>query len=225
MSTIIKSGTTKQLPSGAAIRTSALQLTDFSGRAEQYVQSVQNRAAQIVQEAHRKSEQICKQAEENGRQAAMQAAQQVLDQKVARQMETLLPALRKAIVDIEDAKQEWLRFWERSAVKLATAIAARVIRREVRHDPSISMELIREALQLASGAGEIKLHLHPSDHQSLAGNVEPLAQEFAKLAPSDVIADEEVSVGGCRLTTQFGEIDQQIEAQLARIEEELAGDE
>ena len=36
-----------------------------------------------------------------------------------------------------------------------------------------------------------------------------------------VIADETVSRGGCRVHTEFGVIDQQIESQLMRIETEL----
>ena len=35
------------------------------------------------------------------------------------------------------------------------------------------------------------------------------------------MADPEIARGGCRVETRFGTIDQQFEAQLARIEEEL----
>jgi len=35
------------------------------------------------------------------------------------------------------------------------------------------------------------------------------------------VADPDITPGGCRVDTQFGSIDQQLETQLARIEEEL----
>jgi flagellar assembly protein FliH len=41
------------------------------------------------------------------------------------------------------------------------------------------------------------------------------------LAPAEMIADPEISPGGCRIETLHGAIDQQFESQLARIEEEL----
>jgi flagellar assembly protein FliH len=41
------------------------------------------------------------------------------------------------------------------------------------------------------------------------------------LAPSQIEADETISAGGCRVETRFGEVDQQIESQLRRIEEDL----
>ena len=55
----------------------------------------------------------------------------------------------------------------------------------------------------------------------MAGNVQMLVQEMSGLAAADMVADEGVSRGGCRVETRFGAIDQQFEAQLARIEEEL----
>ncbi len=48
-----------------------------------------------------------------------------------------------------------------------------------------------------------------------------LLAEFSALGPTEIIADAQISRGGCRVDTRFGVIDQQFEAQLARIEEEL----
>ena len=48
-----------------------------------------------------------------------------------------------------------------------------------------------------------------------------LVQEMSGLGAVEMIADAGVSRGGCRVETRFGAIDQQFEAQLARIEEEL----
>jgi flagellar assembly protein FliH len=36
-----------------------------------------------------------------------------------------------------------------------------------------------------------------------------------------IVADESITAGGCRVDTEFGSLDQQLEAQLARITEEL----
>ena len=84
------------------------------------------------------------------------------------------------------------------------------------------MTLIREALELAAGSAQVRLHLHPEDHKALGGQVQLLVQEMSGLGEAEVIADAGVSRGGCRVETRFGTIDQQFEAQLARIEEELS---
>jgi flagellar biosynthesis/type III secretory pathway protein FliH len=52
--------------------------------------------------------------------------------------------------------------------------------------------------------------------------VEAIARELAPLAETELIADPQITAGGCRVETRFGVIDQQFESQLARIEEELA---
>jgi flagellar assembly protein FliH len=223
MATVIKSNSLHEPPSGKALRTIAFRFDDIADEANEYLDTVREEAAKIIQQAHQKAERIRQEATASGRQAAMDAAHQVLDEKVARQMDTLLPALETAIRGIEDARHEWLAHWERSVVSLAAAIASRVIRRELTAAPEIAIELIRDALSLAAGADELTLHLNPIDHANLGPQVERLAAATAQLAPTDIVADESVDLGGCRVVTSFGEVDQRIEAQLKRIVEELTG--
>jgi flagellar assembly protein FliH len=75
---------------------------------------------------------------------------------------------------------------------------------------------------LATGAAEINVHINPSDYEHLGPQVENITAVLAQLTPSAIVADPTVSPGGCRITTRYGEIDQRIESQLKRIEEELA---
>jgi flagellar assembly protein FliH len=118
-------------------------------------------------------------------------------------------------------KGELQSHWEQSAVKVATRIAERIIRREVVSNPQITLDNIAEALRLATGTAEVTVHIHPMDHENLGSQVTRLAETLCQLAPSSVVADADVSPGGCRVVTRFGEIDQRIESQLRRIEEEL----
>ena len=134
---------------------------------------------------------------------------------VQKQLATVLPALRQAIEDIHHAKQAWLSHWEASGVHVAAAIAKRLVRRELTRQPEVPMTLVREALELAAGSSQIRLHLHPDDHKALGGQVQMLVQEMSGLGDAEMIADAGVSRGGCRVETRFGTIDQQFEAQLA----------
>ena len=122
---------------------------------------------------------------------------------------------------IHQSKDAWLKNWETKVVQLAIGIAERVVRRELQHSPEITLDLVREAVELASGTAQIQVHLNPVDHKTLGQHAEQIVNQLRELGPAEVVADEKVSVGGCLVTTQFGEIDQQIESQLARIEEEL----
>lgn len=179
-------------------------------------------AAEILARAERDAAAIRNAAEDQGRAAAIEAAEQILHEKVTRQLTTLVPALHDAVQRVQAAKADWLAHWEKTAIHVAAAIAGRVVRRELKQTPEITLTLVREALELAAGSGEIQLRMHPADFETLGPQAQRLASELARLGKAQVVSDPAISPGGCRIDTRFGSIDQQLEAQLARIEEELA---
>jgi flagellar assembly protein FliH len=220
MATIIKTESLT-IPSGTPLRHVAYDLSDFSGQADSYLNQVRAEAAKIVMQAKQESERVRSQAEQAGRKAAEAAIEKILDEKVAKQMQTLTPALQEAVSQIVDSQADWQRHWEKSIIALACSLAKRIVRRELKHDPTISVEWIREALELASGAGEITVRLNPNDFETLRTQTEQLAAVFSPAAKARVVADQAITVGGCRVETQFGSIDQQLETQLSRVAEEL----
>ena len=195
----------------------AFNFDDMAGQAKKHLDQVRAEAAKIVAKAQQEAAAIRQRAQAEGRQAAMNE----VDQMIQKQLATVIPALRQAILDIHQAKQAWLTQWEASGIHLAAEIAKRLIRGELTRQPQIPLTLIREALQLAAGGGEVRLVLNPADHQALAGQVKLLVDEMAGLGDTQIVADAAVSPGGCRVETRFGAIDQTFEAQLARVEEEL----
>jgi flagellar assembly protein FliH len=221
MATIIKTHEA-QRQSGSARRAVAYDLTDMAAQADSYLGTVRGQAAQIVEQAKREADAIRQQAEAAGKRAAEQAIERILDEKVAQQMKTLTPALQAAVRQVEDARQAWLRHWEACAVELAVKIAGRLVRGELQRKPEISAAWIRESLQLAAGSGEVTIRLNPADQETLAKQAQQLAAVFAPLARLTVVADESITLGGCKLITEFGSIDQQLETQLERVKQELA---
>jgi flagellar assembly protein FliH len=221
MATIIRKDSGRQLFSGVVPGTVAFSFVDMRGQADDYLQAVQEEAAKIVQQAHQQAEQIRRRAEAAGRQAAVAAAERDLDEKVAHRMGTVLPALQQLVQQINDARGEMQNHWERSAIRVATAIAERIIRRQIERQPQITLDLIAETLRLATGSAKITLRLNPTDYENMGSQAALLTEGLCQLSPSAVVADPAISAGGCRVDTEFGEIDQQIETQLRRIEQEL----
>lgn len=204
------------------VRGVAFDFEDVNQRAGTYLDQVRAEAAKIVRQAQDEAAGIRQTAEKEGRQAGLAAVEKIAADKLGQQMTTLLPALREAVAEIQRARIAFLAQWEKSAIHLAAAIAARVVRREVKQQPEITLALVREALQLASGSPEIRILMHPQDHEALAPQVKRLVAELDGLGTVKTIADPHVTSGGCRVETRFGAIDQQFDAQIARIEEELA---
>lgn len=221
MATIIRKDSVHEAPSGRATQAVSFSFADMRGQADDYLGTVRTEAAKIVQQAHQQAEQVRRQAEIAGRKAAEAAVERILEDKVAKRMQTLLPALEQVVREINDLKGTLLVEWEQSALRVSTAIAARVIGREVTLDPSISLETIREALRLAAGATEIKLYVSPVDYTNLGSQLQNVAASLAKLSPNEILADATIAPGGARVETKHGVVDLQIESQLKRIEAEL----
>ncbi|HEX4144392.1 MAG TPA: FliH/SctL family protein [Pirellulales bacterium] len=217
MSSVIKTFSAQRLRDGGTFN-----LEDLTARASTYLTDVRAQAASLLVKAGREAVEIRQRAEQDGRQAAQRAAEAQIDERIGKQMTSLLPALTEAVEGIVQARQTWLAHSETAMLKVATAIASRIARREVARQPDITLALIREALEMAAGSTQIQLRLNPTDHAALGGQVQTLVAELARVGGAEVIADETISPGGCRVDTRSGSIDQQFEAQLARIEEELS---
>ncbi len=222
MATIIRKDRLHETNSGNPVEAVAFSFADMRGQASDYLTTVREEAAKIIQQAHQQAEQLRRHAEVAGRQAAERAIEQVLEDKVAERLKTVVPALQQIVHELEQTKGELVAQWERSAIQVATAIAGRIVRREIEREPQITLDSISEALRLAIGATEITLHVNPKDLEDLAVQIGRLAETLCQLAPSQIVADERITQGGCRIITKRGEIDQQIETQLKRIEEDLA---
>jgi flagellar assembly protein FliH len=221
MATIIRKDSVSAATVTQAGQPVAFSFADMRGEARDYVETVRREAAKIVQQAHSQAEQIRRQAEAAGRKAAEAAAERALDDKISKRLNTLLPALEQLLKEIDDAKGELVARWERSALQVITAIAERVVRRRLEKEPEIALDVIADALRLAAGSADITLHVNPTDCENLGSAIERLSATLCRLAPSYIVSDPAISAGGCRVVTKFGEIDERIEAQLRRIEQDL----
>lgn len=224
MSSVIKAADSSQIPLGAVYN-----LDDFARHGEALLRTVRERAAaqaaEMLAKAKADAERIRQEAEAAGRKAAKETfnatVAERVKQQVAEQVKSLLPALNAAIESVRHEKHAWMSGWESQVVRLATKIAERVIRRELATSVDIPLALVRESLELAAASPDVRLLLNPDDHAALGGEVDGIVAEYSRLVRATVVADASVSRGGCRVETRHGVIDQRIESQLARIEEEL----
>ncbi|MGD9126220.1 MAG: FliH/SctL family protein [Planctomycetia bacterium] len=219
MSTVIKASNKDSIAKAIAFN-----LPDMAGEADAVLDRIRQEATKIIDAARQEAQQIRIQAEREGHQAAEQRVREQMTQEQAQKLSTLLPALQQTVQELQNAKHAWMSHWEKSALRVATAIAERIIRQEIKEHPDIPLTLIREALGMAIGSDEIRIHLNPADCESLGDQVEMITHEVSGLGPVAVCPNPQITQGGCRVETRFGTIDQQFQSQLDRIEEELTGD-
>jgi flagellar assembly protein FliH len=141
----------------------------------------------------------------------------------AAQQETagLAKKLAATLDDLMRVRNEMIRHTEKQMVQLALAVARRVVHREVSVDPQVLITMMRVALERVSDAARVTVRLNPADHQSV---VAALAGE----ATNDQVtlaADGRVPRGGCKVESEYGDIDAGVDAQIQEIARALLGGE
>lgn len=152
---------------------------------------------------------------ERGRQEGLQtereahaAAQKSAEQRQLRQSAELIEAFAQE-------RDRYLNAVEQEVVKLALAVAARILRREAQMDPLLLTGAVRVALGQLSGSTEVRL-------QVPAGDI-GLWSEAISLIPNlafkpTVIATDGMRLGDCIVETSMGSVDLGVRSQLGEIE-------
>jgi len=112
-------------------------------------------------------------------------------------------------------QERYLHLIEHEVVQLALAVAARILRREVRMDPLLLTSAVRVALGQLSESTRVVLQVPEAD-LSLWTEAMRLVPNLA-LRPV-VLAGEGMKLGECLIQTEMGSVDLGLKAQLAEIE-------
>lgn len=221
MAGIIKAGVTREDCFDA--RVAAFNLDDLSHKAQRYLDQFRGEAAKIVQAAQVEAEQIRRKAADEGKLQARKEAEKALEAELKRRSDAVLTSLEKIANELGSQRAQWQQHWETYAIKLASAIAERIVRKELQNTPQITLEWIREALEMAASS-QIHIRLNPADIRSLDPVLEELTARVSRAASTTVVADDSMGVGEVLVETEHGVLDQRVQSQLDRLEKELLGE-
>jgi flagellar biosynthesis/type III secretory pathway protein FliH len=108
-------------------------------------------------------------------------------------------------------RDQFLQTVEHEVVKLALAIAARILRREAQIDPLFLMGAVRVALGQLAETMKARLRIPARDVELWTDTIAHLPN--LKIIPS-VIADDRMQVGECVIETDIGSVDLGLGTQL-----------
>ena len=150
---------------------------------------------------------------ERGRQEGRQAEREA---QAASQATAEQQRVRQTVEMIESFAQErerYLRAVEDEVVKLALAVAARILRREAQMDPLLLTGAVRVALGQLSGSTQVKLRV-PAAELDLWTEAIALVPNLA--AKPAVVAGEGMRLGECLIETGLGSVDLGIRVAVGR---------
>ena len=130
----------------------------------------------------------------------------------------VIERLSRSLVEISSLRPRLRREAERDLVKLAIAIARRVLHRELTLDPASLEGLIRVALEKLESRELCRVRVHPDQEETLRS----LLERFSNSHSVEVIPDKTLSPGDVLLETPHGTIDASVDAQLSEIERGFA---
>lgn len=165
---------------------------------------------------------------EEGRQQGMLKGQEEVAQIIKR-FEQIIQFLAEPLNQVNQEVEEEL-------ISLSLATAKQIIRREINIDPGQIVAVIKEALAaLPSNSKHIKVFLHPADAQIARENLKLFTgtqTENSRIDNDDareefwsVIDEPTIARGGCKIKSEFSQIDASIEARIAEISARILGSE
>jgi len=137
--------------------------------------------------------------------------------KAAAEVKPVLERLARSIEDLGQWRARLRREAEADMLRLALAIARRVLRREMAVDPDAMHGLVLGALEKLQGQEICRVRVHPSHAAQLKGWLKP-----ADGGPAvEVVADASREPGDAIFETERGNLDASVDSQLQEIERGL----
>jgi flagellar assembly protein FliH len=133
------------------------------------------------------------------------------------QVQPVLDKLAQCIREIAELRPKLRHEAETDVVKLAMAIAKKVLHRELVADPDALSGLIRVAMEKIRVHEIVRVRIHPQQH----GPVQQAVGRFAMGAQVEITADTKLPLGGVVVETTRGEFDASVDVQLKEIERGL----
>jgi flagellar assembly protein FliH len=137
--------------------------------------------------------------------------------QAAAELQPVMDRLSRSLADLATVRSKVRKTAEADLLKLAIAIARRVLHRELTLDPGSIEGLIRVALEKLESRELCRVRVHP-DQEPV---IRTLLARFSA-APVELIPDPTLQCGDVLFETAHGTLDGSIEAQLQEIERGFA---
>lgn len=208
-------------------------MADIEKQARAILLRARQKAEAILIDAQREGEGIKRDARaeglaagfEVGREAGSEEGRKLgLEQALNESREQLarvVSALSSAAVELDARRRELESKVLGEVIGLAVKIAGRIAKRQGRLDPSVVLANVAESLKLVVSTQSLRIAIHPTQRSVLDAAMPRLKLKWPVLQHVELVEDEEIAPGGCRLFTRQGEIDADLDQQLDRIAADL----
>lgn len=221
-------------------------LKDKISEARQKVQDIEEEIEQKKQEAEETRDEILNEAEQEAeriRQEAEQEAEQLLQTKqeevesareegydegfekgrreAQQEMAEYVEQAAEVLDEAKRSREAYLGENTEALIEVAGELAEHIVRDHVEVDPDTAERVVRSALDEIEDVRTITVVLSPDDAEALREVKDVFTQEHPHLEKITVTADEKMERGGCKIRTDFGDVQGTLEGQVEHLTEKL----
>jgi flagellar assembly protein FliH len=173
------------------------------------VRALEERLAALECEAATREQSALRAGLEQGRAAG--------EREAAARLDAVIERFTAAVHELSGRRKQLRHEAERDVVKLAIAIARRVLHRELNADPEALLGLVKAALEKLDSREVDRVRVHPAD----AAAVRTQLERLRPTSHFEILADSSLERGAALFEGAHGSLDASVETQLSEIERGL----
>lgn len=207
-------------------------LRDAEAEAEERIRQANERAAEALRSAEQQIEQWWEERRARDLETTEAARSAGFDQgyaegrahaeeEVRQEWSGKLAEAKALLENAYRMKEQIIQEAEPFLVELSTAIAAKIIGRELESSPELVIELIRKSLLRRREQGVVTLCVAPDQFAFVQAARDELELAVDSQAELQIVPDPTVTDHGCIIRTSLGSIDARIDTQLEEVKQAL----
>jgi hypothetical protein len=144
-----------------------------------------------------------------------------LDSQQGAQLSQTLASIGERLEHLEQTRQQCQGEMQQAVVELSISIASRLVHQRLEAGDFGVEELVQQMLARFDPQESVKIHLHPDDLQLLQQLMEQNDPPWKGRASPEMIADESIERGDCRIDSAEAGLLSKIDLQLSEIRQHL----
>ena len=134
-------------------------------------------------------------------------------------IESVINRINKGLSELIKIRQDIYLETEQEIVKLAMAIARKIVCNEIRVKKDTVVNVVKEAVKKVEGNEKVKVKLSRKDFQFIKGEKPAIIDKINNIENVSFEMEESIPDGGCIIETESGNIDARLEKQFQAVEE------
>lgn len=191
---------------------------------ENILEEANEEADRIREDARQEAEQLLQEKQNEVEQAREEGYDDGYDDGIDDAEDEMAEYLEQTAEVLEEAKRRREAFLEENTqalIEVAGELAEHIVREEVNVNEEVVNRVVSAAIEEVSDVQEITVKVSPDDAQRVRDIKDDIKKEHPNLEEITVSPDEKMQRGGCRIRTDFGNIQATLRGQVEHLTEQL----